>query len=234
MKKLINGIVNFRKNVAPGYAETFARLALGQSPDTLFIGCSDSRVAPNLFASTDPGDLFVCRNVANLVPPCKPDHVISGEESVAAIIEFAVLVLKVSDIIVCGHSECGGMQATLRGREQVASPNLREWLRNAEPSLFRFHKGERFSQGQTDVNQLGRINVVQQIEHVKTYPCVQQRLQAGTLAVHGWWFDIARAEVSAWEAERGEFIVIDEEEAARIVQRIEAHEAAKSASRSSI
>ena len=128
MKKLVKGIIDFRKHVRPSYRETFARLALGQSPDTLFIACSDSRVAPNVFASTDPGDLFVIRNVGNLVPPCGGEHGRStADESEAAAIEFAVMNLGVSDVIICGHSECGAMQALLNGREKVQTPNLKSW-----------------------------------------------------------------------------------------------------------
>src|SRR2546430_16686177 len=106
MKKLIQGIVEFRHKVRPDYRETFAHLALGQAPDTLFIACSDSRVVPNAFASADPGDLFVIRNVGNLIAPADGTGVSVSDESEAAAIEFAVLTLKVRDVIVCGHSEC--------------------------------------------------------------------------------------------------------------------------------
>jgi carbonic anhydrase len=90
MRKLVNGIVDFRKKIQPGYKETFARLALGQSPDTLMIACSDSRVVPNLFASTEPGDLFVVRNIGNLVPPCGENTISTLGESEAAASEFSV------------------------------------------------------------------------------------------------------------------------------------------------
>src|SRR5436189_4919786 len=106
MKKLIRGIVEFRKKVRPGYRETFSRLALGQSPDALLIACSDSRVAPNVFASTEPGDLFVIRNVGNIIAPCGDGGLAIGDESEAAAIEFSTFALNVSDMIVCGHSEC--------------------------------------------------------------------------------------------------------------------------------
>src|SRR5262245_49599711 len=106
MKKLIKGIAEFRKNLLPSYKDTFARLALGQAPDALFIACSDSRVVPNLFASTDPGDLFVVRNVGNIVPPWREQDLREKSDSVGAAIEFAVNTLHVKDIIVCGHSEC--------------------------------------------------------------------------------------------------------------------------------
>src|SRR5271167_657987 len=101
MKKLVKGILDFRKNVRPGYQKTFAKLALGQSPDTLFFACSDSRVAPNVFASTDPGDLFVIRNVGNIIPACGGDHGRStADESEAAAIEFAITNLGVTDVII--------------------------------------------------------------------------------------------------------------------------------------
>src|SRR5438105_3013495 len=135
MKKLVNGIIDFRKNIRPGYRETFAQLALGQSPDLLFIACSDSRVVPNLFASTDPGDLFVIRNVGNIVAPCGKNGLSVADESEAAAIEFAVQNLKVSDIIVCGHSECAAMNALVNGRDKVTLPNLKAWLRHGEDAL---------------------------------------------------------------------------------------------------
>src|SRR5438132_266255 len=111
MRKLVQGIVDFRKGRRPDYAETFARLALRQKPDALYIACSDSRVQANVFASTEPGDLFVVRNPGNLVSPAGPDGKSISDESEAAAIEFALDVLEVRDIIVCGHSGCGAMAA---------------------------------------------------------------------------------------------------------------------------
>src|SRR3954468_4830459 len=122
MKKLLNGIVDFRKNVRPLVKDTFAQLALGQRPDTLFIACSDSRVVPNLFASSDPGDLFVIRNVGNLIPPCGEDGMSSSDESEAAAIEFALMALPVEQIVVCGHSECGAMNMLAAGHRDEAPP----------------------------------------------------------------------------------------------------------------
>src|SRR5947207_10580140 len=117
MKKLVQGIVEFRRNVRPDYRDRFARWALGEAPYTLFIACSDSRVVPNLFASADPGDLFVIRNVGNLIPPAGSDGVSPSDASEAAAIEFALVNLAVTDIVVCGHSECDAMHALLNGRE---------------------------------------------------------------------------------------------------------------------
>src|SRR5437764_10442024 len=119
MKKLIHGILDFRKNVLPSRREKFAQLAIGQAPDVLFITCSDSRVAPNWFASTDPGELFVVRNIGNLVPPCGLDGRAEGETSVAAAIEFSQALPSVKDIVICGHSGCGAIHAISNGLDKL-------------------------------------------------------------------------------------------------------------------
>lgn len=221
MKKLIQGIVDFREKVQPAYRETFARLALGQSPDALLIACSDSRVVPNLFASSDPGDVFVVRNVGNLIPPCGEDGINIFDKSEAAAVEFAVEQLKVKDIIVCGHSECGAHMAVLRGTQGL-SGNLRSWLRHAEPSLYKLHSGPHMECGHlAPHNQLSQLNVLQQLEHLRTYPSVRRAMDLGNLQLHGWWFDIANAEVLAWEPTLNRFASIDRELAQVILARLD-------------
>jgi carbonic anhydrase len=221
MKKLIRGIVDFRKNVRAGYKDVFARLALGQRPDTLFIACSDSRVVPNLFASSDPGDLFVVRNVGNLIPPCGAPDRRSGEDSEAAAIEFGLHALPITDVIVCGHSECGAMMALARGLSQLESPFLKSWLRHGESSLRRLDSAIPGDQHLERHNRLSRANVLEQIEHLKTYPIVRERLQAGRLRLHGWWFDIKEADVYEFAADEGSFRLIDEDYASILLQRAE-------------
>lgn len=217
MKKLVNGIVEFRQNLRSEYIEKFAKLALGQSPDALFIACSDSRVAPNVFASTDPGDLFVVRNVGNLIPCCGKDGHSTADESEAAAIEFAVLNLNVSDIIVCGHSECGAMHALLDGREKVKAKNLRAWLRHGEDSLKNMTD---IPDAISKVNFLSQLNVLQQMKNLQSYPIVQERLLKNELKIHGWWFELATASVYAYEEKLNKFVIVDEEEAARILERL--------------
>jgi len=217
MKKLVNGIVDFRKNTRPEYKEKFAKLALGQSPDTLFIACSDSRVVPNLFASTEPGDLFVIRNVGNLIPCCGTDGHSSADESEAAAIEFSITNLNIKDIIVCGHSECGAMHAILDGRDHVTAPNLRAWLRHGEESLARLTEN---SKGISRVNQLSQQNVLQQMEHLKSYPLVEERLRKKQLRIHGWWFELSTADVYSFDQSLKQFIVIDENNAERLLSQI--------------
>src|SRR5690349_18694480 len=125
MRKLVHGIVDFRSKSTDEQRELFAKLALGQSPDAMFVCCSDSRVAPNVFASTDPGDLFVVRNVGNMIPDCDHFGKSISDRSEAAAIEFAVAQLSVRDIIICGHSECGAMRALIKGVENLSWPNLK-------------------------------------------------------------------------------------------------------------
>jgi carbonic anhydrase len=210
MKKLVNGIIEFRKNRLPSYRERFAHLALGQSPDTLFIACSDSRVAVNVFASTEPGDLFVVRNVGNMIPNCGEAGHSVADESEAAAIEFALLNLNVSDIVVCGHSECGAMLAIMNGREKVPAPHLRAWLRHGEPSLAKLGSGEIGASDLAPHNQLSQLNVLRQLENLKSYPLVRERIAQGKLKLHGWWFELKMADVYAYDEAAGKFSIIEE------------------------
>ena len=227
MIKLIRGIVDFRKNVRPACKETFAQLALGQRPDTLFIACSDSRVVPNVFASSDPGDLFVIRNVGNLIPACGERGHSASDESEAAAIEFALLTLQVKQIIICGHSECGAMDALVRGQSQVDAPNLASWLRHGRGSLQKLIEG---AQPESAVgahldrhNQLSQLNVLEQIEHLKTYPVVRERLREGRLRLHAWRFDIKEADVYEYEPDEARFRLIDERYASLLIERAREH-----------
>ncbi len=219
MKKLIQGIVEFRSKVQKEYRESFGHLATGQSPDTLFIACSDSRVVPNTFASTNPGDLFVMRNVGNLVPPCGAHGISTSDESEAAAIEYSVLSLNVSDIIICGHSECAAMRKLTDNRHQVETPNLRSWLRHGDLAVEQLRAGMSLDTSLSPHNQLSQLNVLLQRENVQSYPTVKKRIKEGTLEVHCWWFDIAKADVYAYEEEFKRFILIDETEAERILKR---------------
>lgn len=219
MKKLVHGIIDFQKNVRPNYRETFAKLALGQSPDTLFIACSDSRVVPNLFASTDPGDLFVIRNVGNLVPPCGEHGHSVADESEAAAVEFAVNNLGVTDVIICGHSECGAMQALLNGREKVKTPNLQAWLRHGDAALpaLKADKGSKLAAH----NRLSQLNVLLQVENLKSYPIIRELFDSKKIRIHAWWFELKEAMVHYYDSSLEKFVEFDEKTAARVLKALD-------------
>jgi carbonic anhydrase len=171
---------------------------------------------PNLFASTNPGDLFVLRNVGNLVPPVSAPL---QDNSASAVIEFAIFSLNVSDIIVCGHSECGAMQALANGVDTLCCPHLKSWLKYGEESLNKVRDGLVINPKLSEHNQISQVNVLQQMEHIMSYPFIQERLEKGELRVHGWWFDIAHADVYCYEPSIKQFVLIDDEEARLIMER---------------
>jgi len=217
VKKLIQGIVDFRKNLTKESRALFAKLALGQKPDTLFIACSDSRVVPNLFASTDPGDLFVLRNIGNLIPPFSSS---CQDDSAAAVIEFSISSLNVSDIVICGHSECAAMQALSKGIDTLSCPHLESWLKYGKEALNKVREGFVIDPSLSESNQISQVNVLQQVEHIKSYPFIKDRLEKKQLRVHGWWFDIAQADVYCYEQNINQFVLIDEKEAQQILKRL--------------
>lgn len=221
MRKLIAGIVEFREKLLPEYVGHFRELAAGQTPDAMFISCSDSRVVPELLASTDPGDLFVMRNVGNMVPSAMVDGGSTGDVSEGGAIEYALLVLNVTNIIVCGHSECGAMKAALSRNRMDGVPNLDKWLHHATSAVFRLEQEGPLDSRLSPENQLSQLNVLVQLEHLMSYPIVQERVFAGTLGLSGWWFDIASGEMYSYERESRMFEKIDRGSAERLVARID-------------
>jgi len=220
MLKLLDGIAAFHAGLTLEAQQKFAQLALRQSPDVAFIGCSDSRVDPRIFASKEPGDVFVARNVGNLVPPNGAPVASPESAETLAVIEYALLQLKVSHIIVCGHSECGAMQALLGGTSFENAPHLSAWLDHGRSALRRLKRGEILEPDLPPHNQLSQINVLEQLAHLRLHPLVQERVELGALQLHGWWFEIATASVYALED--GRFSIIDDRHAAKIRQSVAA------------
>ncbi|MFD0551357.1 carbonic anhydrase [Streptomyces rectiviolaceus] len=197
--QLASGISAFQRNTAPHVRGELARLAReGQQPSQLFLTCADSRLVTSMITSSGPGDLFVVRNVGNLVPI---PGAASGDDSVAAAIEYAVDVLKVRSITVCGHSGCGAMQALLNTPPGGAQTPLKRWLRHGTPSLERMaaHKEEGWARlaGRSPadaVEQLCLTNVVQQLEHLRGHESVARRMAEGALELHGMYFHVGEAQ----------------------------------------
>lgn len=218
MDKLIRGILHFRRHELPARREVFAKLAHGQEPDTLFIACCDSRVVPNLFSTTEPGDLFAVRTIGNLMPPAGDGGEGMGDVSEGAALEYSLQMLHVSNIIVCGHSLCGAMDAMLAGKKLAGMPNLEQWLELGKPSLERFERATHIDPHLPAIDRLSQVNVLQQLDHLRTYRFVREREESGEVHLHGWWFDVATGETHIYDEERGGFVLLDDEEAARILE----------------
>ncbi|MGK5549083.1 carbonic anhydrase [Streptomyces sp. URMC 127] len=185
MKSLIENARSFAAtHVAdPERAESFRALEAGQSPDALFITCSDSRVMPALFTGAAPGELFELRTAGNIVPEYRSEEP-SGE---VATIEYAVRVLGVRDIIVCGHSHCGAVTAVVRGDDLSAVPAVRGWLERSVPADAPARAVEAFTD---DMAEAVQRHAVAQLETLRTYPCVQEGLEKGTLGLHAWYYEV--------------------------------------------
>jgi carbonic anhydrase len=223
MQKLIRGLVDFRERRLPEYAERFRELAQVQTPDALLITCSDSRIVPELVASTDPGDLFVLRNVGNLVPPATATGDSIGDVSEASAIEYAILGLNIRYVLVCGHSECGAMKAALAGKAMPNMPNFTKWLQHVSSAVSRLEQEGPYEPHLKRHDRLSQLNVLVQLEHLASYPLVRQRMAESTLHLSGLWFDIATAEVWAYDRETQAFRVIDGPFAEQLLSRFEAN-----------
>lgn len=193
MKELFRGIMRFRRDDFESHKELFQQLGRVQKPHTLFIGCSDSRVVPNLITGTGPGELFVVRNIANIVPPYR-----KTEEyvSTTSAIEYAVLALGVSTIVVCGHSNCGGCSAlNLSPQELQELPHVRKWLEvsaEVRPRVDKLVTEDTPAEREWLTEQ---VNILVQIKNLLTYPYVRERVESGAIKLLGWHYLIETGEI---------------------------------------
>lgn len=206
MQKLIEGIHQFQETVFDTQKRLFKRLARGQKPLALFITCSDSRIDPNLLTQTQPGELFILRNAGNIVPPY---GTVAGGE--AATIEYAVAVLGVKDIIVCGHSLCGAMDGLLHPETLDELNAVKDWLKHAE-STARIIK-ENYSHITDEKAKLTATveeNVLVQLESLRTHPSVAAATSRGELKLHGWTYKFETGQVFSYHPEHGQFLPIEQ------------------------
>ena len=204
MQKLVAGIHQFQNGIFRSQRELFERLARSQEPETLFITCSDSRVNPNLITQTNPGELFILRNAGNIVPPYGASSG-GGEE---ATIELAVAKLQVQDIIICGHSCCGAMEALLDDTSCADLPAFSQWLSNA--AATRLIMREKYPQlhGEALLTASVEENVLVQLENLRTHPVVAAGLARDRLRLHGWVYKIQTGEVFAFDPESSQFVAL--------------------------
>jgi carbonic anhydrase len=201
---LLEGLRRFRDERVPAERELYTRLAQGQSPHTLFVGCSDSRVVPTDLTGLGPGDLFVVRNVANIIPPWDPQPRFAGT---SAAVEFAVSVLGVRDIVVCGHSGCSGV-AGMYGPLPDGVPHLAPWLSLARAGAVDPEEATALSEQELAVRRVQR-NVALSVERLAGFPMVAERVDARRLRLHGWYYDIGSGRVDILDLSTGTFQPLD-------------------------
>lgn len=205
MEKIASGVLKFQREFAGQRRALFERLAEGQAPSALFITCSDSRIDPCLLTNTDPGELFICRNAGNIVPP----HT-HNTGAMTASIEFAVGALNVPHIIVCGHSDCGALKGAMRPETLDDFPHVKNWLGYAKAAALIVHENKAALGERERLRLLIEQNVVLQMQHLKTHPYVAARLAAGRTAIHGWVYDIGAGEVRAYDEAARRFVPVSE------------------------
>lgn len=202
MNEIADGFRRFSRDVFPTQAALFKKLATTHRPTALFIGCSDARVVPELITQRDPGELFVIRTAGNLVPPYT-----QGADGVAASIEYAVSVLQVTDVIVCGHSACGAMTALASGGSLDDLPAVAGWLHHADASVARTDAGGHLA-GADRVAALVRDNVLAQLANLRTHPAVVRALARNRVTVHGWVYDIGTGSAEMLDFDSGRFVAL--------------------------
>ena len=203
MQKLAEGVHAFQVNYVARHRALLRELAeRGQRPETLFVTCSDSCVVPNLITSTDPGDLFIVRNIGNIVPE------IALPGGTAAAIEFAVQVLQVTNIIICGHTHCGAMQAMLHPETMDRLPFVKRWL--AQTARLRTIIHERYGHLDDVARAVAAVqeNVLVQLENLRAFPFVAERMEQGKLQASGWVFKIETGQVFEFDPRLGQYVDI--------------------------
>jgi carbonic anhydrase len=207
MDHIIDGVLRFQRVVHPNREALFHDLSLGQAPTAMFIGCADSRIVPEMLTQQGPGSLFVVRNAGNIVPP---NSTVPG--GVTASIEYAVAVLGIPDIVICGHSGCGAMTAVLRGGPQLEKlPAVARWLHYADAARDVVAAEFAGATEEEKLDALVRENVLAQLENLLTHPAVAEAVGKKQLRLHGWVYEIGAGCVDTYDARVGRFVPIGED-----------------------
>lgn len=204
MKEIIEGFLKFQNEAYPKRAGLFKDLAHQQNPRALFISCSDSRLVPELVTQREPGDLFVIRNAGNIVPSYGPEP-----GGVTASVEYAVAALKVSDVVICGHSDCGAMTAIANCQCLEHMPAVAHWLRYADSARL-VNEAKQHKSDRERVSSMVRENVIAQLANIQTHPSVRLALSEGRLTLHGWIYDIETGSIDAYDGLSMKFVPLAE------------------------
>jgi carbonic anhydrase len=215
VNKLVQGVHQFQHDVFRPRHQFFERLAQAQHPQALFITCSDSRMIPDLITQADPGDLFVVRNVGNIVPAYG-----TGGGTEAAAIEYAVKALKVEDIIVCGHTRCGAIHGMLHPENLTDLPRVGEWLRHTEACKETMACRYAHLQGDVQWEVAVKENVLTQLDNLRTHPAVASRLSAGSLKLHAWVYNIESGSVQTYDPDLGDYRVLEKPDGKPVVSPV--------------
>ncbi|MTV37839.1 carbonic anhydrase [Duganella radicis] len=203
IEKFISGFCRFQQQYFNDRPALYGSLRGGQRPATLLIGCCDSRVDPLLLTGGDPGDLFVVRNIANLVPPCTPD----ASAGVSSAIEFAVCELEVERVIVLGHARCGGIRALMAPREVRRETDfVGQWMRIARPVAERVQRELAHRDSDARHHACELASILLSLDNLLTYPWLKRRVDQGLLKLHGWYFDLESGALLAYSARRQQFL----------------------------
>lgn len=205
MEPILRGLLEFQQRVYPEHRDLFQTLRNGQSPKAMLITCSDSRIDPALVMGTKPGDIFIVRNAGNIVAPA--DQPSGGE---AASLEYAVNVLGIEDIIVCGHSQCGAMGGLLNPASLESLPCVKTWVSHAREALARARKRGGDLPNDKLLPHIIECNVIVQLEHLRTYPFIAQGLKAGSVRIHGMVYHFEKGCIDSFDAAQNRFIPLDE------------------------
>ena len=203
MQRLIEGHKKFREEVFPRRKDDFRLLAESQAPEWLFITCADSRIVPDLILGTGPGDLFISRSIGNVVPVSMNDV-----DGVTATIEYAVDVLKVPHVILCGHSDCGALKAAVNRNGLEKLPKASRWLQHIEAAFTHRQPLNPEDGPHAELCSLIRGNVVAQLQNLKTQPSVARAMSEGRLAVHGWYYEILTGRIERYDEDARTFVAL--------------------------
>jgi carbonic anhydrase len=206
MDKILAGLSRFQHEVFPKLPPEVSAAAMGpQRPRALFITCSDSRVTPHLITQTDPGDLFGCQVVGNIVPAFGATY-----GGVSATVEYALTVLGIPNIIVCGHSDCGAMKVLLDPTAVESLPSIRSWINHAEVARLTVAENWPDEPEETRLRLVTEQNVVAQLVHLRTHPAVASRLVGGRVRLHGWVYELHSGTVRAYDEITGRFVPVEQ------------------------